>query len=84
MIPARGWKEVRPRQPTVPMRGNHLHRPVLILHGTQDMTFPVQLAQRLHAAVPSSQLQTIDQAGHMAHFEQPSQWATAVIDFLQD
>ena len=38
---------------------------------TQDMVFPVQLAQRLHQAVPNSQLRIIDSAGHMTQFEQP-------------
>ncbi|MGW7683601.1 alpha/beta fold hydrolase [Kribbella sp. NPDC054772] len=34
-------------------------KPVLVLHGAQDMGFPVQVAHRLHAAVPRSQLAVI-------------------------
>ncbi|MGI8576384.1 MAG: alpha/beta fold hydrolase [Nocardioidaceae bacterium] len=59
-----------------------LDRPILILHGAQDMVFTVQLALRLHEAVPGSQLQVIEQSGHMAQFEQPERWSKAVIDFL--
>ncbi|MEP6666262.1 MAG: alpha/beta hydrolase [Nocardioidaceae bacterium] len=70
----------RPKDPEGVLRD--LDRPVLILHGAQDMCFPVQLAQRLHAAVPTSQLHIIDQAGHMAQFEQPERWSTAVVEFL--
>jgi pimeloyl-ACP methyl ester carboxylesterase len=46
------------------------------------MVFPVQLAQRLHRAVPHSQLRIIVSGGHMAQFEQPRQWANAVLEFL--
>lgn len=57
-------------------------RPVLILHGAQDMGFPVELAHRLHAAVPNSTLAVIDQAGHMAQFEHPEEWAGNIHTFL--
>jgi pimeloyl-ACP methyl ester carboxylesterase len=52
------------------------------IRGAQDMVFPVQLAQRLHQAVPNSRLSIIDAAGHMAQFEQPAPWANAVVEFL--
>ncbi|MEQ4207947.1 alpha/beta hydrolase [Actinopolymorpha sp. B9G3] len=57
-------------------------KPVLILHGEKDMGFPVQLAQRLHAAVPHSELVTIEDAAHMCHFEKPDIWAQHIRDFL--
>ncbi|MEV6893686.1 alpha/beta hydrolase [Kribbella sp. NPDC051137] len=56
-------------------------RPILILHGEKDMGFPVQLAQRLHQAVPS-QLQVIPDAAHMCHFERPETWSNHIRDFL--
>lgn len=55
---------------------------VLILHGAQDMGFPVRVAERLHDDVPTSQLVVIESAGHMAQFEQPAEWAGAVGGFL--
>lgn len=55
---------------------------VLILHGAQDMGFPIQVAERLHDEVPTSQLVVIESAGHMAQFEQPADWAGAVGGFL--
>lgn len=55
---------------------------VLILHGAQDMGFPVQVAERLHRAVPATRLAVIERAGHMAHFDQPVVWADTVIEFL--
>ncbi|MFF0264579.1 alpha/beta fold hydrolase [Kribbella sp. NPDC004536] len=55
--------------------------PILILHGEKDMGFPVQLAQRLHAAVPS-RLEVIPGTAHMCHFEQPETWAGHIRTFL--
>jgi pimeloyl-ACP methyl ester carboxylesterase len=70
----------RPKDPERVLRD--FGEPILILHGAQDMSFPVQVAQRLHGAVPRSQLEVIEQAGHMTHFDQPEAWSTTVIDFL--
>jgi len=57
-------------------------RPILILHGAKDMGFPVQLAQRLHQAIPGSRLAIISDAAHMCHFEKPDDWSQAVREFL--
>lgn len=70
----------RPKDPEQVLRD--FGGPILILHGAQDMGFPVQVAQRLHQAVPATQLAIIDEAGHMAQFDQPQAWSTAIIDFL--
>jgi pimeloyl-ACP methyl ester carboxylesterase len=56
-------------------------KPILILHGEKDMGFPVQLAHRLHAAVPS-QLAVIPDTAHMCHFEQPETWSQHIRSFL--
>ena len=71
------WRPANPEQVLRDFVG-----PILILHGAQDMGFPVQVAQRLHAAVPAAGLRVIDRAGHMAHFDQPQAWSSAVLDFL--
>jgi pimeloyl-ACP methyl ester carboxylesterase len=57
-------------------------KPILILHGEKDMGFPVQLARRLHTAVPTSQLAVIPDTAHMTHFENPILWATHIQTFL--
>ena len=56
-------------------------KPVLILHGDKDMGFPVQLAHRLHEAVPSH-LSVIPDTAHMCHFEQPEIWSSHIREFL--
>ncbi|MDI6103358.1 alpha/beta hydrolase [Actinoplanes sp. NEAU-A12] len=57
-------------------------RPVLILHGAKEMSFPVGTARRLHAALPASTLVEVPDAGHMAHFDNPSDWLAAIRRFL--
>lgn len=57
-------------------------KPILILHGEKDMGFPVQLARRLHAAVPHSDLATIEGTAHMCHFEKPDVWSQHIRGFL--
>ena len=56
--------------------------PVLILHGAREMSFPVEVARRLHAEVPASTLAEIPDAAHMAHFDNPAEWLAAARAFL--
>lgn len=46
------------------------------------MSFPVQVAERLHSEVPTSQLAVMESAGHIAQFDRPTEWAGAVVAFL--
>ncbi len=56
--------------------------PVLILHGSREMAFPVGVARRLHAELPASTLAEVPCAAHMAHFDNPRAWLTAIRQFL--
>jgi len=60
------------------------NRPILIIHGQKDMGFPVQLAYRLHRAVPNSRLAVVEDAAHMCHFEKPLIWSEHIRRFLDD
>ncbi len=57
--------------------------PVFLLHGGQDMTFPSQLAARAAAEMPNTHAVILEEAGHMAHVDQPSQWLDALARFLE-
>lgn len=59
-----------------------LGRPLLILHGAEDMRFPVSVARRLHQAVPRSQLVVLPATGHLAHIERTGAWNAAVDAFV--
>jgi pimeloyl-ACP methyl ester carboxylesterase len=58
--------------------------PVLLLHGRQDMTFPVTLVPATTALLPSARAVILEEAGHMAHVDQPERWLAAVSDFLAE
>jgi len=45
-------------------RLGNIHAPTLILHGRRDRSMPVQLAERMHAAIDGSQIE-IFRSGHM-------------------
>ncbi|GAA0521413.1 hydrolase [Paractinoplanes deccanensis] len=57
--------------------------PILLLQGAREMSFPIELARRLHAVLPSSTLVEVPEAAHMAHFDNPAVWIGAVRDFLR-
>jgi pimeloyl-ACP methyl ester carboxylesterase len=56
--------------------------PLLLLHGRQDMIFPVALVDETTRLIPSARAVVIEEAGHMAHVDQPRAWLDAVAGFL--
>ncbi|SDK07311.1 Pimeloyl-ACP methyl ester carboxylesterase [Nonomuraea maritima] len=65
-----------------PERLAALGLPILLLHGRQDMTFPAELAEQAAKLIPSARAVVLDEAGHMAHVDQPARWTAALADFL--
>jgi pimeloyl-ACP methyl ester carboxylesterase len=59
-----------------------LGTPILLLHGRQDMTFPVSLVEPTTVLIPSASGVVIEDAGHMAHVDQPERWLAAIRTFL--
>ncbi len=57
--------------------------PVLILHGQNDMRFPVSLAQRLHVQIPNSKLAILKNSGHMAHVDETDDFIANIQSFLK-
>jgi pimeloyl-ACP methyl ester carboxylesterase len=56
--------------------------PVLLVQGMREMSFPIGVARRLHAEVPGSTLVEVPAAAHMAHFDNPAAWLSAIRNFL--
>jgi pimeloyl-ACP methyl ester carboxylesterase len=52
--------------------------PLFLLHGRQDMIFPVSLVGR----TPCAEAMILEEAGHMAHVDQPEAWLAAVRGLL--
>jgi pimeloyl-ACP methyl ester carboxylesterase len=49
-----------------------------------DPLSPVQIADKLHAAIKDSQKVLIDRAGHFPFVEHPEQFNQAVLEFLKE
>ena len=56
--------------------------PTLILNGTVDWICPYPVAQRLHAAIPGSELRLYANKGHLLWLEAPSRFFEDVRSFL--
>lgn len=63
-------------------RLSELSMPVLLICGETDTKF-VQLAQRMHALIPNSQLQVIPDAGHTVHLENQADFIAVLENFLR-
>ncbi|WP_246024054.1 alpha/beta fold hydrolase [Nocardia yunnanensis] len=57
--------------------------PILLLHGRYDMVFPPMLAEQAAAQMPNATAVVLDDAGHMAHIDQPEVWLDAIANFLE-
>jgi pimeloyl-ACP methyl ester carboxylesterase len=57
-------------------------RPVLLLQGAKDMTFPAVLAGQAAARIPHATAVVLPGAGHMAHVDDPHGWLRATASFL--
>lgn len=82
---ARPWKAgiLPPARPDDALgRLAALDVPLLLLHGRQDMTFPAVLAEQAAAKLPRARAVVLEEAGHMAHVDQPRAWLAALTDFL--
>jgi pimeloyl-ACP methyl ester carboxylesterase len=57
-----------------------IKRPVMIMWGEQDRWIPLEKGQRLHKAIPGSQLKTIPRCAHLAQEDAPD----TVVEYLTD
>jgi pimeloyl-ACP methyl ester carboxylesterase len=58
-------------------------RDVLLVWGRQDSVLPFAQHAAVRAAIPQARFLPVDEAGHLAHREQPEQVAAALIAFLR-
>jgi pimeloyl-ACP methyl ester carboxylesterase len=56
--------------------------PTLILWGLNDRVIPLEIGEMLHAAIPGSRLETIDECGHVPQEEKPAETIAHVSQFL--
>ena len=58
--------------------------PVLIVWGARDPIIPVRHGEDAHAALPGSQLEIFEGAGHLPQIEQPGRFIAVLERFLAD
>ncbi len=67
--------------PTAPLLGT-IAQPTLVIWGREDRLTPLETGERLHAAIPNSQMVIVEKAGHAPHREQPAEFSAVVDKFL--
>ena len=72
----------------VPYRAEHrallgaIRKPVLVVAGEEDRTFPVAETRAMAEAIPGSQFRVLPEVGHLAALEAPQQVNAAIDKFL--
>jgi 3-oxoadipate enol-lactonase len=56
--------------------------PTLVIAGAEDVLTPPKEARAMHAAIPFSRLEILEDAGHLSNLEQPAAFNAALSDFL--
>ncbi|GHH30793.1 alpha/beta fold hydrolase [Lentzea cavernae] len=56
--------------------------PVLALHGERDRVSPVEVSERLVAALPHGRLEVVAGAGHWIHVDRPDEFCRLVEEFI--
>ncbi len=59
-----------------------IHAPTLILWGKEDSVVPLSTAERLHTAIPNSQMVVFNEAGHIPQIEKASEFNKVLLEFV--
>lgn len=62
----------------------HIHQPVLLIWGAQDIITPPKVAAQFASLLPHATLVFIEACGHAAMMEQPEQFNRSLAAFLND
>jgi pimeloyl-ACP methyl ester carboxylesterase len=57
--------------------------PILIVWGKEDKSVPLESGERMHEILTESRLEVIENAGHLANFDQSERFNELVIEFLR-
>ncbi|RMH07734.1 MAG: alpha/beta hydrolase [Nitrospirae bacterium] len=68
---------------TYGLRLAEIQIPTLIIWGTHDRIFPLEVGKDLHALLSRSSFLVIPETGHMPQWESPDQVNAAILEFLQ-
>ncbi|TMI76415.1 MAG: alpha/beta hydrolase [Bacillati bacterium ANGP1] len=79
---AAGLRAMAQRPESTPLLSS-ISVPTLIVVGEDDKATPVSSARTMQAAIPSSRLVIIPEAGHVSNLEQPERFNAALLEFLK-
>jgi pimeloyl-ACP methyl ester carboxylesterase len=60
----------------------NVQQPTLVLWGRQDEILEPKYAAQFEAALPNVQLQWVEDCGHCAHLEKPTEAAARILEFV--
>jgi pimeloyl-ACP methyl ester carboxylesterase len=60
----------------------NVQQPTLVLWGRQDEILEPKYAAQFEAALPNVQLQWVEDCGHCAHLEKPTEAAARILEFI--
>jgi pimeloyl-ACP methyl ester carboxylesterase len=70
------------RRDYIPLFGQ-ISGPTLIIVGREDAFTPVHLSEEMHRGIPGSQLEIIEDSGHMTNLERPDEFNAILGSFLE-
>jgi pimeloyl-ACP methyl ester carboxylesterase len=59
-----------------------LNKPILIIHGREDIAVPLDRSQQLNSLWKGSKLVIFEKAGHTPHEEYPEKFNQLAVEFL--
>lgn len=69
--------------PTLKTRMHELTNPILLVHSDRDAAIPLDWAREAHTCLPTSELEALNDLGHLAHEEDPERVLAAIIRFAK-
>ncbi len=78
-----GWENQRSRNVANYAALETLRVPTLVLVGQADLMTPAATARLYAAHIPNHRFETVAEAGHGSHWEQPETWNPIVLDFIR-
>jgi pimeloyl-ACP methyl ester carboxylesterase len=65
-------------------RAGQLKKPTLLFWGRQDATVPYDHSAKIMRAIPHAEFHTIENCGHIPHYEKPELVNSILLDFLSN
>ncbi|WP_440997606.1 alpha/beta fold hydrolase [Arhodomonas sp. SL1] len=72
------------RQPGEGGRLSDIQVPTLVLHGEDDIVWPVENGEYLAEAIPGARLEVFPETGHMLMLERPRAFNASVLSFIRE